>query len=235
MSIIRRCIAPLAVCIATLVPSLAAAQEVSVSGAYDRLYGTSFSSQGGLAALRAQAAARTRGLYTVRELRFIDVIAYDTAGTSPLYLVAEGRMIPIFDPGPWTPPSRGFRPRGGHTIDVAATLARHGIDPSHARFGLSVDGVMMSAQNTHTLRGARGGEFLLAYNGGGLDHEDADANEPLLRCRGGARFEAPGVYAPPPVVTLPSAEEELPMERPLLRRHILRRMRALRPFARYPR
>lgn len=229
MSIIRRCIAPLAVCIATLVPSLAAAQEVSVSGAYDRLYGTSFSSQGGLAALRAQAAAHTRAQYTVRELRFIDVIAYDTAGTSPLYLVAEGRMIPIFDPGPWTPPSRGFRPRGGHTIDVAATLAQHGIDPSHARFGLSVDGVMMSAQNTHTLRGARGGEFLLAYNGGGIHYEDADANEPLLRCRGGGRFAAP------PVVTLPSIEEEVPMERPLLRRQILRRMRALRPFARYPR
>lgn len=211
---ISRVIPALALGLVTLVPALASAQEVSVSSAYDRLYGTSYSAQGGLPAMRAEAAARTRATYTIRQMRFVEVLAYETSGTSPLFLLAEGQQIAIFDPGPWTAPSRGWRPGGRRPIDLAAVLSAHGIDPREARFQLSVDGVVMSAQNTHTFPSPRGGEFLLAYNGGGIDHDDADANEPLLRCSAGglAPEFAPVVVAPPRVeIPPPVVEPAFPM------------------------
>jgi hypothetical protein len=83
-------------------------------------------------------------------------------------------------------------------------LAAHGINPTTARFQLSVDGVRLSGQNTHTLAAPRRGEFLWAYNGGGIDHEDADANEPLLRCYGGtARVRPVAQWHLPPRASLP--------------------------------
>lgn len=201
---LRRLAPAAALALVSLIPSLASAQEVSVSAAYDRLYGTSFSAQGGLPAMRQEVAAPTRSTYTLRDMRFIEVLAYETSGTSPIFLLAQGEAIEIFDPGPWTGASRGWRPGGRQRIDLAAVLASHGINPSTARFQLAVDGVRMSAQNTHTLAAPRRGEFLLAYNGGGIDHEDADANEPLLRCYGGAaRVRPVAQWHLPPQVSLP--------------------------------
>ena len=201
---LRRLVPAAALALVSLMPSLAAAQEVSVSAAYDRLYGTSFSAQGGLPAMRQEVAAPTRTTYTLRDMRFIEVLAYETSGTSPIVLLAQGEAIEIFDPGPWTGASRGWRPGGRQRIDLAAVLAAHGINPTTARFQLSVDGVRLSAQNTHTLAAPRRGEFLLAYNGGGIDHEDADANEPLLRCYGGtARMRPVAQWHLPPRVIAP--------------------------------
>lgn len=188
---LRRLAPAFALALVSLVPSLASAQEISVPSAYDRLYGTSFTARGGLPAMRQEVAAPTRTTYTLRDMRFVEVLAYETSGTSPIFLLAQGRSIAIFEPGPWTGASRGWRPGGRQRIDLAAVLAVNGINPPTARFQLSVDGVRMSAQNTHTLAAPRRGEFLLAYNGGGIDHEDADANEPLLRCFGGTALVRP--------------------------------------------
>lgn len=214
----RRLVPAFALALVSLLPSLASAQEVSVSSAYDRLYGTSFSAQGGLPAMRQELAAHTRSTYTLRDMRFVEVLAYETSGTSPIFLLAEGRAIEIFDPGPWTAPSRGWRPGGRRRIDVAAVLAGHGIDPSTARFQFVVNGVRMSAQNTHTLVAPRRGEFLLAYNDGGIHHEDADANEPLLRCFGGSRALRPTApWRLPPRMTPiePVVRRQLPRHMPL--------------------
>ena len=60
-----------ALALVSLVPSLASAQEISVPSAYDRLYGTSFSAQGGLPAMRQEVAAPTRTTYTLRDMRFV--------------------------------------------------------------------------------------------------------------------------------------------------------------------
>ncbi|MFO0625099.1 MAG: hypothetical protein U0325_05730 [Polyangiales bacterium] len=214
---LRRLVPALALAVVSLVPSLAAAQEVDVASAYDRLYGTSYRVQGGLEAMRQEVAAPTRTTYTLRDMRFVEVLAYDTSGTAPLVLRAQGQAIVLFDPGPWTAPSRGWRPGGPRRIDLAAVLAAHGIDPGTARFQLALDDVRLTAQNTHTLAAPRRGEFLLAHNGGGIDHEDADANEPLLRCSGGtatvrpvARWHLPARLHPPILPVEPAPAPRLP-------------------------
>ena len=77
---------------------------------------------GGLPAMRQEVAAPTRTTYTLRDMRFIEVLAYETSGTSPIFLLAQGEAIEIFDPGPWTGASRGWRPGGRQRIDLAAVL-----------------------------------------------------------------------------------------------------------------
>ena len=190
MGISSRTASILAAAVVSVAPALAAAQEVDVAEAYDRLYRTDYTARGGLAEMRASIAAPTRATYSLRDMRFVEVLAFDTAGTPTLYLLAQGQQIPLFASEPSEDGSRGWRPDNGRRIDLARALAEHGIDPTRARFQLAVDDAVMDAENTHTFFAPRRREFLLAHNGGGIDNADADANEPLLRCFGGTRMRA---------------------------------------------
>lgn len=156
--------------------------EVSVAAVYDHWYDTDFAAHGALRALAEARAKRMQDTWTTDELRFVQVVSFDTSGTSSLNVVVDGTSIPVFAPGPWTPPSRGFLPGGPEPIDLVQVLASHGYGRDTA-FSLAVGGDVMRSTNTLALRAPDG--MLLGYNdNGGVWAGDGDCNEPLLFVRG---------------------------------------------------
>ena len=164
--------------------------EVSTAEGYNRLYCTEYDTSGpaGLAALVADRGQAMQELWTTDDVAQVQVLAWDSSVAGALYLMAYGLegvvYLPVYDPGPWTPVSRGWLPDyGSALIDLDALLTSHGLDPASTLFSFTLganDQRILDAQDTQRLAGLEPGEFLLGYNDGGLTASDRDANEPLI-------------------------------------------------------
>jgi len=158
--------------------------EISVAEAYNRLYGTAFDQHGecGLANLRGVHGFPMQAIFNTEMIAQIEMLAFDTSGTRPLNLIVivgpgELATIELYDPGPWTPDSRGWL--AGSRIDLAQVLVDNGLDPL-APFQLAVGNQPLNGANAIRLAGTEPGESLIGYNDGGVGAGDRDLNEPVF-------------------------------------------------------
>jgi hypothetical protein len=158
-------------------------QEISVGGAYNRLYGTSYSAdtREGLSDLVNDRGLAMRSLWSTADFRFLEMLVFDTASTASFGLEVNGSFLSLFSPGSWTPPSRGWLPDvSPFTVDLVAFLASHGLDPL-TQFSFRQGGSVLNAHNAYYLGTPVADEWLIGFNdNGGLLGGDQDANEPLF-------------------------------------------------------
>ena len=164
-------------------PTWAFPGEISFAEAYNRVYSTGYSTwdSTGLTALLTDHGIPTPSTWSAHEVARIQVLVFDSSATHSLSLSAGGKLIPVFNPGPWTPPSRGWQPDNGAPIlDVAALLQGAGLSAS-TPFSFVLGGnIVLNASNSHVVEGLEPGEWLIGYNDGGVNAGDADANEPII-------------------------------------------------------
>ncbi len=157
--------------------------EVSAPAAYNRLYCTNWREDDscGLRELVETHGTFMRSVWSTAEVAGVRVLSFDTASTKPLKLRVlapeSERMIEVYDPGPWTAPTRGWL--GEDAIDLVALLADNGLD-CDTPFSFVIGDRELDASNTHRIEGRVQGEWLLSHNEGGIDMGDRDANEPNL-------------------------------------------------------
>ena len=168
--------------------------EISLAEAYNRLYSTGYSTwdSTGLSALLGDHQGPMTATFTTAEVGSFQVLVFDSSATHKLSLSAGGLLIPVFDPGAWTPPSRGWQPDAGTpVVDVAALLEANGLDSATPFSFVLGAGITLNASNTYLVGGLLEGEWLIGYNDGGIGAGDADYNEPIIH-----------LIAPPPEPTL---------------------------------
>jgi hypothetical protein len=158
--------------------------EISVAAAFNALYGTSYApgTFQGLQSLVSDQGGGMKSSWTLADVSAVQVLVFDTSSTSGLSLQVGSTNIPLYSPGPWTAPSRGWLPsKGSAVISLKATLAAKGFNPTATSFSFRVGGTTLDGNNTYRIAGAQPGEFLLAFNdNGGLFAGDKDANEPIV-------------------------------------------------------
>ncbi len=171
--------------------------EISVAGAYNRLYDTNYSAdtREGLSDLVADRQLEMRSLWSTADFRFLEMLVFDTASTRAFGLGVNGSFLALFDPGAWTAPSRGWLPDVKPLfVDLVAFLADAGFDPL-TQFSFMQGPVTLNAHNTYRLATPVAGEWLFAFNdNNGLLGGDQDANEPLfcVSSRGACTVPEPG-------------------------------------------
>lgn len=155
--------------------------EISVTDAYNRMYGTTYdSTREGLTQLVGDFGQVMQPVWTTNDFRYLEMLAFDTSSTTPFGLVVGGSFFQIFDPGPWTAPTRGWLPDSNPlSIDLEQFLQSNGQEAT-ASFSFSVGSTALTAQNTYFLATPEADQQIFAYNGGGLLAGDQDANEPLF-------------------------------------------------------
>ena len=171
--------------------------EISLAGAYNRTYGTEYDEQryAGLEALVQDHGLPMQSTWDLSVLSSCHVLVFDTSATHHLYLRlhtgAGVERVELYDPGPWTPDSRGWLPdHGSLEVDLGLLIEGAGYDPSTPfSFGLG-NNIVLNDTNTYLLEGLEEGEVMFGYNDGTLQAGDADANEPAMLC-----------YAPPALET----------------------------------
>lgn len=154
------------------------ANEPSVAGVYNQHYGTAYdpADTQGLADLLADHGAVAETTWNTTNFGFLRVEVFDTGSTDTLTLrYGSGftQSEELFDPGPWTSPSRGLLPGGSDYINLR-DLIGNGED-----FQLFVGNTLMDSSNTIMAMPDTGTSFLIGYNGGGWS-QDEDFNEPLI-------------------------------------------------------
>ena len=155
--------------------------EISVAEAWNRSFTGQYSGQdyAALMDLVEDHGGEMQGIWDIYSLERLQVLVFDTSGVNALFMVVGDVRIELHDPGPWTPTSRGWQPdQGAQILETAQILEEAGFDPE-TPFSLAVGRRSMNASNTWFLDGD-GGSFLLAYNDGGLQNGDRDANEPII-------------------------------------------------------
>ena len=171
--------------------------EISVAEAYNRTFGTHYSTWdfAGLQELVAARGVPMSPVFTISEVRKIQVLVFDTANTQTLYLKAGAKWLPLYNPGPWTPHTRGWLPdKDSELIDLAQLMATHGVAASTPFSFYLGNNRLLNANTTYRLQGTVSGEFLLAYNdNNGLYGGDKDANEPVIHCMAPAEELCDGV------------------------------------------
>ncbi len=167
--------------------------EQKVTEAYNAIYGTTYSADmegllgAGLDGSGGLVGARNLGIwdgvFNTNTVTAVLMMIYDTSETHPFGVwhgAGYATFTQIFDPGPWTSPSRNWitdpnSPGTWSPYDLAALLGA-GVD---FMFGLS-NGTKFSSGNAYGINGMGGvGDFFIAYNNpfGG---DDQDYNEPLI-------------------------------------------------------
>ncbi len=158
--------------------------EISVAGAYNRLYDTNYSAttREGLSDLVADRQLEMRSVWSTADFRFLEMLVFDTASTRSFGLGVNNSFLEIFNPGTWTAPSRGWIPDVKPlSIDLLAFLTDAGFD-ALTEFTFMQGAETLNAHNTYRLAAPVDGEWLFAYNDNkGLLGGDQDANEPLFR------------------------------------------------------
>jgi hypothetical protein len=183
--------------------------EISVAKAYNTVFLTELgglpydtTSLEGLNSLVADhgGAMQTDWNPVVDDIRNVVVLVDDTADAATFGILVAGSVrVPIYVPGPWTSPSRGWinDPFGiigsdwaSRVIDIPALLQANNF-PTDSSFEFYVGSDILNSSNTYRIEnnGTNGG-FLLAYNGSGLAGGDRDANEPIIYVN--APLSAPG-------------------------------------------
>ncbi len=164
--------------------------EIGVAQAYDTLFGASYdtTSKAGLDQLVAEHGSAMLHEWSLEDVSAVQVVVDDTSLSGVFGLSTPAGFVPLYDPGPWTPPSRGWLPDSGSpVVDLAATLEASGLDPATTTFSFALKkgggAVLLGPANTYRLEGTEG-RFLLAHNDGSLSAGDADANEPVVLCWG---------------------------------------------------
>ena len=164
--------------------------EISVAEAYNNIYFTNYdtTTQEGLAALVADHGISMPTTWSMATARSVVVLAMDSSNTSPVGILVNGTtFIPIKDPGAWTSPSRGWfddplnSPNWQAAIvDIPTLLTNNGF-ATNTPFVFAVGSTVMDATNTYRLNNNNTNSgYLLAYNEGGLNSGDGDANEPII-------------------------------------------------------
>jgi Ca2+-binding RTX toxin-like protein len=172
--------------------------EVSVAGAYNTVFltevvGTPYdtASIDGLNALVADHGGTMQTTWNpvTDNINSLTVLVFDTANIVTFGIKVGSTLIPIYTPGPWTPPSRGWinNPMGAigsgwsaGVVKIEDLLLLNGL-PTNSDFSFYVGSVELNSSNTHRIdsNGTNGG-FFLAYNEGGLAANDMDSNEPII-------------------------------------------------------
>ena len=151
--------------------------EISVTEVYNDMYGTMYeeTTEAGLAELLADHQGTMMSTWNTSFFKTIDVFVYDTSATSPLTVkTTPDSTYLIFDPGPWTPPSRGDILM--EKIDLVDLLGED------TYFSISVGSTLLDSSNTLMIEGIdyyTTNTFFLAHNEGGWSG-DSDFNEPLM-------------------------------------------------------
>jgi len=160
--------------------------EVSVAEAYNRLYSTAFDQSGecGLDNLRGVHGIPMQAIFNSQMVAQVELLAFDTSGTQPLNLIVivgpgQTQTIELYDPGPWTPDSRGWLAGAANRIDLAQLLIDNGLDPL-APFQFAVGNHPLNGASAVRIAGKEPGESLIGYNGGGIGGGDRDLNEPVF-------------------------------------------------------
>jgi len=172
-------------------------EEISVAGAYNRLYDTSYSAttREGLSQLVADRQLEMRSVWSTADFRFLEMLVFDTASTRSFGLGINGTFLELFNPGTWTGPSRGWLPDVKPLfVDLVEFLTDAGFDPL-TQFTFMQGSETLNAHNTYRLGAPVAGEWLFAYNDNkGLLGGDQDANEPLfcVSTRGACTVPEPG-------------------------------------------
>ncbi len=173
--------------------------ETHLTDAYNALYGTNYSDdmEGLLGAglnwsssdsgylLGDYGQKSWTGVFNTAEQESVLVLAYDSAGTSPLGIWYDdgsntfSNFYQLYDPGTWTSPSRGWvnDPSDQSAWQVVDLVQAVGEGVSF-KFGLK-NGITFFSENSVLVRGSSGDGFLLGYNEGGFS-SDKDFNEPLV-------------------------------------------------------
>lgn len=152
-------------------------KEISVTEVYNDMYGTKYdeTDDKGLADLLKDHQGKMVPTWNTSFFKTIDVLVYDTSATNPLTIeTTPDRNYLIFDPGPWTPPSRGDILM--ETIDLVDLLGEK------MDFSISVGTNLLDEDNTLMIKGIdydTTKTFFLAHNEGGWSG-DSDFNEPLM-------------------------------------------------------
>ena len=171
--------------------------ELSLAEAYNRTYGTDYDTQSysGLEQLVDEHSLPMQATWDISVLSQCQVLVFDTSATHHLYLRLHtgggDEMVELYDPGPWTPDSRGWLPdHGSLEVDLGLLIEGAGYDPmTPFSFGLG-NNISLGDTNTYLLEGLTDGEFMFGYNDGGLVAGDADANEPAMLCFAPPAFES---------------------------------------------
>lgn len=152
-----------------------AGAEVSVSYAYNDLFGTSYTNSQLFDS--AYVVAPTTEGWTLNDMNTLQVMAMDTSSTADLSIsINGGAKLAFFDTPAWTSPSRGYK-----LTDSINLAQQFGITKSDT-FSLYVGNTLIAANNARMflapdpLQG-----FLIGFNdNGGWSAGDGDMNEPLL-------------------------------------------------------
>lgn len=163
--------------------------EISVAEAYNDIYFTTYdtTTQEGLAALVADHGSAMSSSWSVSTATAIVVLSMDSSSTDPVGILVSDTFIPLFYPGPWTPPSRGWFDDplnetnwAAGIIDIRTVLTNNGFAAT-TPFAFVVGSTVMDATNTYRINGNNTNPgFLLGYNESGLNGGDGDANEPII-------------------------------------------------------
>lgn len=175
-------------------------QEISVPEAFNRLYGTSYETgtRAGLTAVVAERGLPMQTVWSTADFGHLEMLVFDTASTASFGLWVNQSFLPLYDPGPWTAPSRGWLPENLRpTVDLALFLQSHGLDPL-TPFSFRQGHTVLDANNTYHLSTPVPEQWLFAFNdNGGLLAGDQDANEPMfcvfntLACTQASQFTVP--------------------------------------------
>lgn len=173
--------------------------ELSVAEVYNTVFLTEVgggvpydtTSKSGLDALVADHGGVMKATWNAvsDKIQSVAVLAFDTTAQSTFGIRVGNKRIPIYTPGPWTPPSRRWinNPMGlvgsdwsAGIVSIPDLLAENNL-PADSNFSFYVGGADLERGNTYLIQnnGTNGG-FLLAYNEGGLTSGDQDANEPIV-------------------------------------------------------
>lgn len=165
----------------------ASPEEFSVAQAFNRLYATTYdtTTYAGLKAIIDTRATKMKESWTVRDIRWLQLLVCDSSGSPAVNLLVNSTVVlQVAHPGPWTSPSRGWlpdQPANAKPVDLIKLLSSQGLDPATATFQIMVDSIPMTPTNTLHLRGHDANQTILAFNdNGSTDSGDRDSNEPIL-------------------------------------------------------
>ncbi len=165
--------------------------EVSVAEAYNTSYCDDADTAGlsGLQDLASATELAMQAVWTTAQIASVQFLVFDTASTKSTYLqvldVAGVSKYELYDPGPWTPDSRGWLPDQGEPVQSLVDLLLANGHDADTPFQFVVGNNVMDAGDTYFLAGDETGEYFLAFNdNGGKLSGDADANEPIILALG---------------------------------------------------
>lgn len=163
--------------------------EISVAQAYNVVFFTDYdqTTTEGLATLVTDHGAPMQTQWDTSVVQSVAVLVMDTTNTSLVGINVNGAFLQIENPGPWTAPSRGWLDDPTHgtnwsagVVDISQLLTNNGY-AADTPFTFMVGNTVMDSTNTYRLNNNNtNGGFLLAYNEGGLNGGDGDANEPII-------------------------------------------------------